>query len=150
MPVFKLPLSGDVAQTINPWTLFFNPAGQFGLINISLGQSSAPEVEQEVLSDVGTYGKQLVRIGDVLAVLLKHFHPAEPLTADETQAIDALNEMLPDRFIKQKHHQPAMSPGGSSSGAQAASRRRHRSAIRCPSAGKHRMASAAGRKCHRT
>jgi hypothetical protein len=39
---------------------------QFGLINVTLGQSSAPEVEGDVLSDVGTYGKQLGQIGDAL------------------------------------------------------------------------------------
>lgn len=27
MPVFKLPLSGDVVQSINPITSFFSPAG---------------------------------------------------------------------------------------------------------------------------
>jgi hypothetical protein len=27
MPDFKLPLSGNVTQTINPWTIFFNPMG---------------------------------------------------------------------------------------------------------------------------
>jgi len=27
MPVFHLPLSGNVTQTINPWTIFFNPMG---------------------------------------------------------------------------------------------------------------------------
>jgi len=75
--------------------MFFNPTGsQFGLINISLGQSSEPKVEEEVLADVGTYGKQLGRIGDALTVLLAHFHPSKPLTADETKAIDALNDML--------------------------------------------------------
>lgn len=123
MPTFKLPLSGDVTQSINPWTMFFNPtASQFGLININLGQSSAPEVEEEVLSDVGTYGKQLGRIGDVLTVLLRHFHPVEPLTAEETKAIDALNDMLRQiAAIKAKHHRPAISPGGSGSGAALAS-----------------------------
>jgi hypothetical protein len=121
MPTFKLPLSGDVAQTINPWTLFFNPAGQFGLININLGRSSAPEIEEEVLSDVGTYGKQLGRIGDVLQVLLKHFHPAEPLTAEETKAIDALNDMLRQiAAIKEKHHRPALRPNGGTRSAEEA------------------------------
>ena len=33
-------------------------------------QSSEPKVEEEVLSDVATYGKQLGRIGDALIVLL--------------------------------------------------------------------------------
>src|SRR5215204_6053247 len=60
MPVFKLPLSGDVVQTINPFTAWMSPVGsQFSLINITLGQSTEPKVEEEVLSDVGTYGKQL-------------------------------------------------------------------------------------------
>ena len=75
MPVFKLPLSGDVVQSINPFTAFMT-GGQLGLVNINLGQSSDPAVEADVLSDVATYGKQLGRIGDALAVLLAHFHRA--------------------------------------------------------------------------
>lgn len=60
MPTFKLPLSGDVVQSINPFTAWMSPVGsQFGLININLGQSSEPKVEEDVLSDVGTYGRQL-------------------------------------------------------------------------------------------
>jgi hypothetical protein len=58
-----------------------------GVININLGQSSAPDVEQEVLSDVGTYGRQIGRICDALIVLLAHFHPQSSLTSDETVAI---------------------------------------------------------------
>jgi hypothetical protein len=34
-------LSGDVVQSINPFTAFMT-GGQFGLININLGQSSEP------------------------------------------------------------------------------------------------------------
>ena len=71
MPVFRLPMSGNVTQTINPWTWFFNPVGsQVGLVNIELGQSSNPAVEEEILSDVASYGKQLGRIEDALLVLL--------------------------------------------------------------------------------
>jgi hypothetical protein len=105
MPTFKLPLSGDVVQSINPWTAFLSPIGsQFGLININLGQSSDPNVEQEVLSDVGTYGKQLGRVEEALAVLLAHFHPKEPLTEAETAAIDALQEILGKvAAVKRKH-----------------------------------------------
>lgn len=112
MPLFKLPLSGDVVQTINPWTVLFNPTGgQYGLININLGQSSEPKVEEEVLSDVGTYGKQLGRIGDVLIVLLAHFHPRQPLSADETKAIEDLKAMLAKvADIKAKHDRPGMLP----------------------------------------
>ena len=112
MPIFKLPLSGDVVQSINPFTAWMSPIGsQFGLININLGQSSEPKIEEEVLSDVGTYGRQLGRIGDALVVLLAHFRPAEPLTTEETEAISELKEML-DRIakIKTKHHRPAIRP----------------------------------------
>ncbi|WP_245321817.1 hypothetical protein [Bradyrhizobium sp. LTSPM299] len=36
MPVFKLPLSGDVVQNISLFTAFMSPIGsQFGLINIT-------------------------------------------------------------------------------------------------------------------
>ncbi len=110
MPTFKLPLSGDVVQSINPFTAFMT-GGQFGLININLGQSSEPKVEEDVLSDVATYGKQLGRIGDALIVLLDHFHPRAPLTGEETAAIDALKEMLEKiAQVKERHHRPALHP----------------------------------------
>ena len=115
MPVFKLPLSGDVVQSINPFTAFMT-GGQFGLVNINLGQSSDPAVEADVLSDVATYGKQLGRIGDALAVLLAHFHPRRPLNAQETKAIDALKEML-DKIadVKERHKRAAVRPDAVSS-----------------------------------
>jgi hypothetical protein len=110
MPVFKLPLSGDVVQSINPFTAFMT-GGQFGLVNINLGQSSEPDVEAEVLSDVASYGKQLGRIGDALIVLLNHFHPRTPLTADETEAIAALKDMLEKvAQVKEKHGRQALHP----------------------------------------
>jgi hypothetical protein len=110
MPIFKLPLSGDVTQSINPFTAFMT-GGQFGLVNINLGQSSEPKVEEEVLSDVATYGKQLGRIGDALIVLLDHFHPRRPLTADEKNAIDAFKTMLEKiTDVKEKYKRPAIRP----------------------------------------
>jgi len=95
MPVFRLPLSGNVTQTINPWNWFFNPVGsQVGLVNIELGQSSNPAVEEEVLSDVASYGKQLGRIEDALLVLLAHFRPERPLTNEEETAISELKALV--------------------------------------------------------
>src|SRR5271154_1413102 len=93
MTMFKLPLSGDVVQSINPFTAFMT-GGQFGLININMGQSSEPDVEAEVLSDVASYGKQLGHIEDALILLLTHFQPSMPLTKAETDAIAALKTAL--------------------------------------------------------
>ena len=106
MSAFKLPLSGNLSQIISPWTSWFSAYGsQVGLININLGQSSAPEVERDVLDEVGSYGRQLGRIGDALAVLVKHFHPAEPLNPDEEKAILALRAMLNQvADIKARHN----------------------------------------------
>jgi len=94
MPDVRLPLSGNVTQSINPWTWLFNPVGsQFGVVNVNLGQSSDPEMEQRILEDVGSYGKQLGRIGDVLRILVNHVK-LEKLTAEEKRAIDELREQL--------------------------------------------------------
>jgi len=105
MPVFRLPLSGNVTQSINPWTWLFNTVGsKIGLVNIELGQSSNPAVEEEVLSDVASYGKQLGRIEDALLVLLAHFHPDRALTPDEQKAISDLRAIATDvAAVKTKH-----------------------------------------------
>lgn len=110
MPVFKLPLSGDVVQNISPFTAFMSPFGnQFGLINITLGQSSAPEVEADVLSDVGTYGKQIGKIGDALLVLIERM--PKDMKLDHEPAIAALKEMLDQvANIKERHDRPAKRP----------------------------------------
>jgi hypothetical protein len=112
MPTFKLPLSGDITRAISPWTAFMSPLGsQIGWFNVTIGQSSEPAVEGDVLSDVASYGKQLGRIGDALVVLLAHFHPAAPLTKEETDAIDDLKHML-ERIadVKDKHKRKALRP----------------------------------------
>jgi len=107
MPVFKLPLSGNVVQSINPFTSFMT-GGQFGLINIDIGQSTDPRVEQDVLTDVASYGKQLGRIGDALVVLLSRF---EPRNKHEADVIAALEEMLNDiAKVKERHKRPAIRP----------------------------------------
>lgn len=112
MPTFKLPLSGGVIQSISPWTAFMSPLGsQLGLVNVTIGQSSEPAVEADVLSDVASYGKQLGRIGDALIVLLAHFHPAKPLSQEETAAIDDLKDiLLRIAEVKDKHKREALRP----------------------------------------
>ncbi len=105
MPVFRLPLSGNVTQSILPWNWIFNPTGgQFGLVNISLGQSSNPAVEEEVLSDVASYGKQLGRIEDALLLLVSRVEQAGGLSDDEKKAFAALKDMTDEiAAVKAKH-----------------------------------------------
>jgi len=94
MPNLMLPLSGDVTQSINPWTWFVKSVGgQFGLININMGKSADPVLEQQILDDVGTYGRQLGQIGDALAVLLKHVK-LDALQPEELRALDAFQLQL--------------------------------------------------------
>lgn len=107
MPIFKLPLSGDVVQNISPFTAFMSPIGsQFGLINITLGKSSAPDVEADVLSDVGTYGRQIGQIGDALLVLIERMKDRE---LDDEPAVIALKQMLSEvAEIKKRHKRPEL------------------------------------------
>ena len=78
-------------QAINPWS--FSQTGQFGLINIELGQTPRPDVESRILEEVGSYGRQLGRIGDALAVIIDHM-PLRGLKPKERRAIDALRGQL--------------------------------------------------------
>ena len=59
-----------------------NQGAQFGLINVNLGQTPRPDIEQKVLDEVGSYGRQLGRIGDALEVLIDHV-PLDGLSQDE-------------------------------------------------------------------
>ncbi|HVI87348.1 MAG TPA: hypothetical protein VM659_03545 [Dongiaceae bacterium] len=89
-------------QAINPWT-FYQQGAQFGFINIDLGQTPRPEIEQDILDRVGSYGRQLGRIGDVLEILLKHVD-LKNLNAAEKQAIKDLQLQLDSvRLVKQDH-----------------------------------------------
>jgi hypothetical protein len=97
MPDFKLPLSGDVTQSFSWLPSFLNAIGnQFSLISVNMGKSSDPKVEEKVLSDVASYGKQIGRIEEALSVLLSHFHPDRALTHKEERAIRDMKRMLED------------------------------------------------------
>lgn len=101
---WRLPLSGAVNQTINPWTWFFNTSGsQVGLININLGHSSEPELEQRILDRVGSYGRQIGQIGDALGVLLNHLD-RKALNAAEQRVLEKLEEQLDKvAYIKREY-----------------------------------------------
>lgn len=63
----SMPLSGDVLQTINPWTIWLkNWNQQLGFINITNVESSDYKVEKSIIEDVASYGKQLGLIIEAL------------------------------------------------------------------------------------
>ena len=97
MANFKLPLSGNVSQQINPWNWFTDLTnGQFGFINVNLGRSSAPEVEQEILESVGTYGRQLGKMCEAMQVLVRHIPSDAKLNKEEKKALDSFSRMIAD------------------------------------------------------
>ncbi|HEX8620778.1 MAG TPA: hypothetical protein VF718_02315 [Allosphingosinicella sp.] len=88
-------------QAINPWT-FMNQGAQLGFVNINLGQTSHPEIEQKLLDEVGSYGRQLGRIGDALEVLIDHVELGE-LSPREADALAILKGQLAEvRKVKQR------------------------------------------------
>jgi len=107
MALFKLPLSGDVVQWINPVTWFLS--GNQITANVYLGESGSPEVEGEILDRVGTYGRQLGQITDAVIVLLRHLPHRANLAPEERKAIEAFEKMANDiANIKEKHKLPAV------------------------------------------
>jgi hypothetical protein len=94
MPNVRLPLSGDVTQAINPWNWMLSAVGnQFGVVNINLGKSADPQLEKQILDEVGSYGRQLGRLGDVLGVLLQHVKLSD-LSDDDKKKIWAFESQL--------------------------------------------------------
>ena len=90
-------------QAINPWT-FYQQGAQLGFVNINLGQTPHPEIEQKLLDEVGSYGRQLGRIGDALEVLIDHA-ALKDLSEDEADAIASLKGQLADiRKVKRRAH----------------------------------------------
>ena len=88
-------------QAINPWT-FMNQGAQLGLINVNLGQTPRPDIEQKLLDEVGSYGRQLGRIGDALEVLIDRLK-LEGLSREEADALAILKGQLAEiRKIKQR------------------------------------------------
>lgn len=94
MARFSLPLSGDVGLAFNPLTWFTSlAAGQVGFVNINLGKSSDPELEKEILEDVGTYGRQIGQLGDALEAVLLHLE-TDSWNTESKQAVAAFRFQL--------------------------------------------------------
>ena len=72
-------------QVINPWT--------WNLFTINLGQSSDPVLETKILDEVGSYGRQIGQIGDVMKLLIPLIDQSK-LNDDQKKAIWKLVEQL--------------------------------------------------------
>lgn len=88
-------------QPISPLSNWLQGA-QIGLFNIDLGISPRPDIEQAVLDEVGSYGRQLGWIGEALEVLIDHVE-LKKLKPKERETIDILRGKLAEiRRIKRR------------------------------------------------
>jgi hypothetical protein len=69
---YRAPGSGDVSQAINPWSWWISAPASYGFININTMQSADPGLEQRIVHNVASYGRQLGRMMEVLEALLAH------------------------------------------------------------------------------
>jgi hypothetical protein len=88
------PWSGGVAQAINPWRFITTLMGnQFSLFTVNLGRSSAPDTEAAILENVGSYGRQIGRIGEALGVLINEL-PRDRLRSEARAAIEDFSSQM--------------------------------------------------------
>ena len=111
--ITKMPLSGDVLQTINPWT-WWNTAvnqlgGQFGLININTMASGDPVLENQIVQNVASYGKQLGRMMEALNVVIAKDLTLSTLTPKDQETITAFQDMLAQINATKDNHTPTLS-----------------------------------------
>ena len=113
---FQISLAPDqLWQAINPMS-FYQQGAQFGFINIDLGNTGESDLERKLLDRVGSYGKQLGRIGDALEVILKHVKLGD-LKPEEQDALDILKGQL--AAVRQvKAEQRTTAPANASGGTQ--------------------------------
>ena len=62
----RAPLSGDVTENITP-----SIGGQLGLFNINATRSGDPAVEQRIITEVASYGRQLGWLVEAVDVLVQ-------------------------------------------------------------------------------
>lgn len=83
----RAPLSGDVTQDIA--TSF---GGQLGLLNINATRSGDPGLEQRIITQVASYGRQLGRLVEAVDVLAQR-QSRRGLGEAEIHALDQLHEL---------------------------------------------------------
>ena len=103
MPEFRLAPYRLTQPILPDWFSGAWSGAQFGLINISLGQSAAPEVERTVLDEVGSYGRQLGRLGEALREVIAALEAERPGFNDRRPVRALLAQLDAIDRIKQRH-----------------------------------------------
>lgn len=103
----RFPLSGAVNQTINPLEFWIRAASsQAGFINIYNSSSGDHQIEQRIVEDVASYGRQLGRINELLMTLLDK-QELQDLNSSEQQTIDEFRQMHADiQAVKSRYQSP--------------------------------------------
>lgn len=87
-------------QPILPWTWFQNAT--LSGVTVNIGATPRPDTERAILDEVGSYGRQLGRIGDALEVLVKHFDRATLTPAEDDALTVLLGQIAAIRGVKAK------------------------------------------------
>jgi hypothetical protein len=83
----------DLTQTINPWTWWIKSFGQLGFININETSSGDPAVEQQVVTQVASYGRQLGWISEALDIIIRH-PGLRGLSATDKAKLEQVGELV--------------------------------------------------------
>jgi hypothetical protein len=65
----------------------------FSLFQVDLGHTPNPDIEEELFEEIGTYGRQLGRLGDAVEILLKRAK-LDDLSQEENDTLDDLRHQL--------------------------------------------------------
>lgn len=87
----QFPLSGPVTQTWGWWIKSMSQ--QTGFININNVQSGNPQLEQRIVEEVASYGRQLGWIMEALDVVVRRAD-MKGRTADDDKALRTLTDFV--------------------------------------------------------
>lgn len=99
MQTFSMPLQLAPASLTQP----ILPNWSFHLFNVNLGSSSNPSVEQAALEKVGSYGRQIGHLAEVLELIVKKAKllDSKELTQEEKDVLQVfLGDVSAIRQIK--------------------------------------------------
>ena len=108
--MIKAPLSGDVWQDFHPFTswwadMFRNAMGQYGFINIYEMQSSDAQLEQGIVTEQASYGKQIGRVVEALQAICANLDMDDWKPAHR-EAVKSFLRMAEELDEYKRDHQP--------------------------------------------